>query len=251
MADPARRVALVTGASYGIGAAAARALAADGCDVAVTDLAADSLAATVAAVAGAGGAALAIALDLRAQASVEAALAATLARFGRIDVLVNNAGVPLVKPAIEITRADWEQAIAVNLTGAFFMSQAVGRHWIETSRPGAIVSLSSTHGTVGFAGVAGYGIAKAGISHMTRILAIEWAAHAIRVNAVAPGTTETESRARILADPIRRRTMTERIPLKRFARAEEIAEAIRWLASPASAYVTGQVMLVDGGLTAY
>ena len=250
MADPARRVALVTGASYGIGAAAARALAADGCDVAVTDLAADSLAATVAAVAGAGGAALAIALDLRAQASVEAALAATLARFGRIDVLVNNAGVPLVKPAIEITRADWEQAIAVNLTGAFFMSQAVGRHWIETSRPGAIVSLSSTHGTVGFAGVAGYGIAKAGISHMTRILAIEWAAHAIRVNAVAPGTTETESRARILADPIRRRTMTERIPLKRFARAEEIAEAIRWLASPASAYVTGQVMLVDGGLTA-
>ena len=251
MSDPARRVALVTGASYGIGAAAARALAADGCDVAVTDLAADSLAATVAAVAGAGGAALAIALDLRAQASVEAALAATLARFGRIDVLVNNAGVPLVKPAIEITRADWEQAIAVNLTGAFFMSQAVGRHWIETSRPGAIVSLSSTHGTVGFAGVAGYGIAKAGISHMTRILAIEWAAHAIRVNAVAPGTTETESRARILADPIRRRTMTERIPLKRFARAEEIAEAIRWLASPASAYVTGQVMLVDGGLTAY
>ncbi len=251
MVDPARRVALVTGASYGIGAAAARALAADGCDVAVTDLAADSLAATVAAVAGAGGAALAIALDLRAQASVEAALAATLARFGRIDVLVNNAGVPLVKPAIEITRADWEQAIAVNLTGAFFMSQAVGRHWIETSRPGAIVSLSSTHGTVGFAGVAGYGIAKAGISHMTRILAIEWAAHAIRVNAVAPGTTETESRARILADPIRRRTMTERIPLKRFARAEEIAEAIRWLASPASAYVTGQVMLVDGGLTAY
>ena len=220
MADPARRVALVTGASYGIGAAAARALAADGCDVALTDLAADSL-------------------------------AATLARFGRIDVLVNNAGVPLVKPAIEITRADWEQAIAVNLTGAFFMSQAVGRHWIETSRPGAIVSLSSTHGTVGFAGVAGYGIAKAGISHMTRILAIEWAAHAIRVNAVAPGTTETESRARILADPIRRRTMTERIPLKRFARAEEIAEAIRWLASPASAYVTGQVMLVDGGLTAY
>ena len=250
MADPARRVALVTGASYGIGAAAARALAADGCDVAVTDLATDSLAATVAAVAGAGGAALAIALDLRAQASVEAALAATLARFGRIDVLVNNAGVPLVKPAIEITRADWEQAIAVNLTGAFFMSQAVGRHWIETSRPGAIVSLSSTHGTVGFAGVAGYGIAKAGISHMTRILAIEWAAHAIRVNAVAPGTTETESRARILVDPIRRRTMTERIPLKRFARAEEIAEAIRWLASPTSAYVTGQVMLVDGGLTA-
>ena len=255
MSDPARRVALITGASYGIGAATARALAADGCDVAMTDLATDSLAATAAAVVAEGGAALPLVLDLRAQASVEAALAATLARFGRIDVLVNNAGVPLVRPATEITRAEWDQAIAVNLTGAFFMCQAVGRHWIETARPGtgsgAIVSLSSTHGTVGFAGVAGYGIAKAGISHMTRILAIEWAAHGIRVNAVAPGTTETESRAKILADPIRRHTMTERIPLKRFARAEEIAEAIRWLASPASAYVTGQVMLVDGGLTAY
>ena len=243
-------MALVTGASYGIGAACARALAADGCDVAVTDLATDSLAATVAAITGAGAAALAIALDLREQAGVEAALAAVLARFGRIDVLVNNAGALLLKAAVDITRAEWEQAIAVNLTGAFFLSQAVGRHWIETSRPGAIVSLSSTHGTVGFAGIAGYGVAKAGISHMTRILAIEWAAHGIRVNAVAPGTTETESRAQILADPVRRRTMIERIPLQRFARAEEAAEAIRWLASPASGYVTGQVMLIDGGMTA-
>ena len=250
MPDQTRRVALVTGASYGIGAACARALAADGCDVAVTDLATDSLAATVAAITGAGAAALAIALDLREQAGVEAALAAVLARFGRIDVLVNNAGAPLLKAAVDITRAEWEQAIAVNLTGAFFLSQAVGRHWIETSRPGAIVSLSSTHGTVGFAGIAGYGVAKAGISHMTRILAIEWAAHGIRVNAVAPGTTETESRAQILADPVRRRTMIERIPLQRFARAEEAAEAIRWLASPASGYVTGQVMLIDGGMTA-
>ena len=250
MPDQTRRVALVTGASYGIGAACARALAADGCDVAVTDLATDSLAATVAAITGAGAAALAIALDLREQAGVEAALAAVLARFGRIDVLVNNAGALLLKAAVDITRAEWEQAIAVNLTGAFFLSQAVGRHWIETSRPGAIVSLSSTHGTVGFAGIAGYGVAKAGISHMTRILAIEWAAHGIRVNAVAPGTTETESRAQILADPVRRRTMIERIPLQRFARAEEAAEAIRWLASPASGYVTGQVMLIDGGMTA-
>jgi NAD(P)-dependent dehydrogenase (short-subunit alcohol dehydrogenase family) len=131
------------------------------------------------------------------------------------------------------------------------MSQQLGRHLIATGRPGLIVSLASTHGTVGFPNVVGYGVAKAGVSHMTRVLAIEWAPHGIRVNAVAPGTTETESRAPMLADPARRETMLNRIPLRRFGAAAEMAGAVRYLASPDAGYITGQVLLIDGGLTAY
>jgi NAD(P)-dependent dehydrogenase (short-subunit alcohol dehydrogenase family) len=246
-----RRAALVTGASYGIGAAVAVGLAHDGFDVAVTDLEAADLAATIAAIGAAGGKAAAVALDVRSQQSVEAAFAEAVAEIGPLDLLVNNAGVPMTRPAIEITRADWETALAVNLTGTFFMSQQMGRHLIAGGRPGAIVSLASTHGTVGFANVVGYGVAKAGISHMTRILAIEWAPHGIRVNAIAPGTTETESRAPRLADPARREAMLNRIPLHRFGTPEEMAGAVRYLASPLASYITGQILLLDGGLTAY
>ncbi|HVH76887.1 MAG TPA: SDR family oxidoreductase [Stellaceae bacterium] len=251
-AGSARRpAAFVTGASYGIGAAIAAGLAEDGYDVAVTDLRRDDLAATVAAIEKAGGRALPLALDLREQRQVEEAFAAAAEGFGGVDLLVNNAGVPLSKPAVEISRAEWEAVLAVNLTGAFFISQQLGRHLIAAGRPGAIVSLASTHGTVGFPGAAAYGIAKAGISHMTRVLAIEWAPHNIRVNAIAPGTTETPSRAPILADPQRRAVMLERIPLKRFGRPEEMAAAVRYLASPQASYITGQILLIDGGLTAY
>jgi len=246
-----RRAALVTGASYGIGAAIAIGLARDGCDVAVTDLSTADLERTQALVAAAGGRAVPVALDVRAQDSVEAAFAAALAGLGRLDILVNNAGVPMTRPAVEITRAEWEAALAVNLTGAFFMSQQMGRHLIGSGRPGSIVSLASTHGTVGFPNVVAYGVAKAGISHMTRVLAIEWAPHGIRVNAIAPGTTETPSRAPMLADPARRETMLNRIPLRRFGTPEEMAAAVCYLASPLASYITGQVLLLDGGLTAY
>jgi NAD(P)-dependent dehydrogenase (short-subunit alcohol dehydrogenase family) len=246
-----RRAALVTGASYGIGAAIARGLAEDGFDIAVTDLEPEDLAATVAAIAETGAKAKAIALDLTRQATLEAGLAEAVAAFGRLDLLVNNAGVPLSKPALETSREEWDAVLAVNLTGTFFMSREMGRHLVATGRPGIIVSIASTHGAVGFPGAAAYGVAKAGVSHMTRVLAIEWAPYGIRVNAVAPGTTETPSRAPMLADPQRRAVMLNRIPLKRFGTAEEMAGAVRYLASPGAAYITGQTLLVDGGLTAY
>lgn len=246
------RVALVTGASYGIGHAAAVGLAQDGFDIAVTDLTTAALENTVAAIRAAGRKALPLVLDTRDQASIEQAVATSVATLGGIDLLVNNAGVPSPgKPAIDITREDWDRVVGVNLTGTFFMSATVGRHMIDTKRQGCVVSLASTHGTVGFAGASAYGIAKAGIGHMTRMLAIEWAPHGIRVNAIAPGTTETESRRPNLVDPVRRERMLTRIPLGRFGNAEEMAGAIRYLASPLASYITGQILLLDGGLTAY
>ncbi|HUB44547.1 MAG TPA: SDR family oxidoreductase [Acetobacteraceae bacterium] len=247
-----RRVALVTGASYGIGGATAIGLAQDGFDVAVTDLTTDTLSHTVAGIEQAGSRALRLALDLRHQASVEQAVADTVAAFGHLDVLVNNAGVPSPgKPAIELTRAEWEANIGVNLTGTWFMSTTFGRYLIQSGRPGCVVSLASTHGTVGFPNTSAYGVAKAGISQMTRLLAIEWAPHNIRVVAIAPGTTLTESRRPMLQDPDRHAAMLNRIPLKRFGHAEEMAGAIRYLVSPQASYITGQILLLDGGLTAY
>jgi NAD(P)-dependent dehydrogenase (short-subunit alcohol dehydrogenase family) len=245
------RTAMVTGASYGIGAATAVGLAEDGFDVAVTDLAVDSLADTLGRIAATGRRAVPVALDVRVQDSVERTFAAAVAALGPLDVLVNNAGVPnLGKPVVDVTRAEWDNVLAVNLTGTFFMAQAMGRHLIGAGRPGVIISLASTHGLVGFANTSAYGITKAGISHMTRMLAIEWAGPGIRVNAVAPGTTQTPSRAPRLADPTHRARMLGRIPAGRFGTAEEMAAAVRYLASPQASYITGHTLVLDGGLTA-
>ena len=166
-------------------------------------------------------------------------------------MLVNNAGVQLRRAALDVTPTEWDEVIAVNLKGAFFMSQAVGRHWVAAKRSGCIVSLASTFAFVGFAERSTYGISKGGIVQMTRMLAIEWAEHGIRVNAIAPGTVETPSRAPLLADPANRHRMIDRIPIKRFGTPEEMAGAVRYLVSPAGAYITGQTLLLDGGLTAY
>jgi len=244
-----RRVALVTGASYGIGQACAVALARDGCDVVVTDLRAETLSETEARIAGAGGRSLALALDVRSQASVEGAMTAAIEKFGRVDVLVNNAGVPLKRMALDMTREEWDGVLSVNLTGAFFMSQQMGRHLVGTKRPGCIVNIASTFAMIGIAERAAYGISKAAVAHMAKMLAVEWAEHGIRVNAVAPGTVETASRAPGLADPVRRKSVMGKIPLGRFGKAEEIAAAVCYLASPAAEFVTGHTLVVDGGTT--
>lgn len=245
-----RGAALVTGASYGIGRATAVGLAEDGFDVAVTDLKTEDLAGTVAKIKALGRRVVPLALDVRVQDSIEETFARAIDALGPLEVLVNNAGVPSPRKAvIDLTRADWDHIHAVNLTGVFFMSQRMGKHLIADKRPGAIVSLASTHGVVGFAGASAYGIAKAGVAHMTRMLAIEWAPYGIRVNAIAPGTTETESRAPGLKDPAHRERMLSRIPLGRFGTADEMAAAIRYLVSPQASYITGHTLLLDGGLT--
>ena len=247
-----KRTALVTGASYGLGQATAVALARDGYDVAVTELRVEELSDTLDKIAAAGGRGVPVHLDLRKIPSVEKAMADAVSALGRVDVLVNNAGVTVRRLALEVTQADWDEVVGVNLKGTFFMSQQMGRHLVATKRPGCVISIASTHGTIGFTQRSTYGISKAGIIHMTRMLAYEWAEHGIRVNAVAPGTVETRTRAEYFnANPAARKAMIERVPLHRFGEPEEIAGAVRYLASPEAAYVTGQTLLLDGGLTSY
>lgn len=246
-----RRVALVTGASYGLGAEIAKTLAGDGFDVAVTELDAVDLAETVAAIeACAGARAAALQLDVRSLESIDSAVAETVAQLGRIDVLVSNAGVLIARPALDVTPEDWDEVMSVNARGCFFMAQRVARQMIEAGRGGSIINLASTFTTVGATDVAPYGISKATVGGITRHLAVEWAPHGIRVNAVAPGTVETKLRAaRMAANPERREAGLAKIPLGRFGTPRDMAAAVAYLASPAAAYVNGHVLAVDGGMT--
>jgi NAD(P)-dependent dehydrogenase (short-subunit alcohol dehydrogenase family) len=242
------RTALVTGASYGVGAATAGALVRAGYDVAITATRPENLRATVAALPRA----VPIALDLRSQESIAAAFGAAVAALGPLDLLVNNAAVNLRKLAVDVTPDDWDAVIDTNVAGTFFLTQQAGRHWIESARPGCVVNIASAHGFVGAAERSTYGISKAAIIHMTRMLAIEWAGQGIRVNAVAPGRMQTESpsRAQKGTDPAYMAAMLKRIPLGRLVTAEEVAATILYLASPEAASITGQTLVMDGGLTA-
>lgn len=244
--------ALITGASYGIGRAIALGLAQDGWDVVLTDLDTATLAPVVADIQALGRQAIALGLDLRQPEHFPEAIATVGRQCPTLSLLVNNAGTPsLSKPAVSTTVADWDSVTDINLKGTFFMTLAFGQWLIDHSNQGSVISLSSTHGSVGFAGASVYGIGKAGLNQMTRMLAIEWAPHGIRLNAIAPGTTLTPTRQSSLNNPQRRATMLARIPLNRFGTAEEIAASVRYLASPMASYITGQILHLDGGLTAY
>ncbi len=251
MAGVQRRTALVTGASTGIGLEIAKRLALAGYDLALTARNADAgLDNVVTDPAFKGRVVVPISLDQREEDAIARGFGDAVAALGAIDLLVNNAARALVKPIVDTTWADWNDVIDTNLRGGFFLSQQFARHCMALSRPGAIVGISSTHGRAAIAGRSVYGIAKGGLEQMTRMMAIEWAAAGIRVNAVAPTTVMTPSRASALADPERREQMLRRIPLRRFPEASEIAEAVLYLASPAAASITGHVLLIDGGLTA-
>ncbi len=252
MTSAKKRRAFVTGASQGLGAEIAVALARDGCDVAVSSRRVERLSDTLGRIEAAGGHGVPVELDVRSQSGMERAMGEVTGAFGGVDILVNNAAVTLRRTALEMTREEWDELMSVNLKGVFFMSQLMGRHLAANKRPGCVISLASAHGLVGFAGRSAYGIAKAGIIQMTRMLAIEWAEHGIRVNAVAPGTIDTPSRADYFAaNPDAKKAMTDRIPFQRFGTPSEVAAAVRYLASPEAAYITGQTLVLDGGLTAY
>jgi NAD(P)-dependent dehydrogenase (short-subunit alcohol dehydrogenase family) len=247
-----RRAAMVTGASYGVGAATALALARAGFDVAVTATKLENLAGTLKALDGFGARIVPALLDLRSQASIAQAADNVAAALGGLDLLVNNAGANLRRDAVDVTPPEWDAVMEVNLRGTFFLTQQVGRGFIAAGRGGCIVNIASTYALVGAPERSVYGISKAALLGMTRMLAVEWAAHGIRVNAIAPGrlVTSSPSRADKGADPAYMEAMLKRIPLRRQATAEEVAAAAVYLASPAAAAMTGQVLVLDGGLTA-
>ncbi len=244
--------ALVTGASYGVGAATALALARAGYDLAITATKIENLAPTMQALAGCGRRVLPIVLDLRSEPDIARVTKEVVAALGGVDVLVNNAGANLRKLATDVTPAEWDALMAVNVRGTFFLTQTIGRALIAGGRGGAIVNIASTHALAGAPERSTYGISKAALLGMTRMLAVEWAEHGIRVNAVAPGrlATPSPSRAEKGADRDYMDAMLERIPLHRLATTEDVAAAAVYLASPAAASITGQVLVLDGGLTA-
>jgi NAD(P)-dependent dehydrogenase (short-subunit alcohol dehydrogenase family) len=248
--QPERRKALVTGTSYGFGQAIAARLARDGFDVAATDLPGTDLSETVAAIEAAGAKALPLELDLRSLDSIGAVASAAIEELGRIDVLVNNAGTLLLKPALEISPDEWRNVMTINIDGSFYMAQQVARHLVETGREGVIINLASTFSVIGVPNVAAYGVSKSAIAGMTRHLAAEWAPYGIRVNAIGPGSTETKIRRELLArNPERRAATLAKIPLQRFGEPDDIAGAASYLASDDARYMTGHLLMVDGGLT--
>ena len=194
--------------------------------------------------------AIPVAMDLLTQESIDQGFDAAVDGLGGLDVLVNNAGRPLLRPAIDVTWDEWDAVVDVNLKGAYFLACRLARHCIDAGRPGAIVNVASTHGMTGFAGRSVYGISKGGMIQMARMLAIEWAELGIRINTVAPSTVLTNSRREMYKEPGVLESMLERIPSRRFVEPGEVAAAVRYLTSPDAASITGHTLVVDGGLTA-
>jgi 3-oxoacyl-[acyl-carrier protein] reductase len=250
MPSAAARVAIVTGAARGIGAAIALRLAADGCDVALLDLAADACADAAAAVQARGRRALAVAVDVADEASVARAVEAVVAGLGAPTVLVNNAGFLRERMLTKTTADEWDTIVDVNLRGAFLMSRAVAPH-LRAAGHGRIVNLSST-GALGEAGLSAYSAAKAGVQGLTRTLAIELGRHGTTVNAVAPGFVATAMTAAV-ADRVgesfeaMQARMAATIPVGRVGRPEDVANAVAFFVDPRSGYVSGQVLYVAGG----
>jgi 3-oxoacyl-[acyl-carrier protein] reductase len=238
------KVALVTGASRGIGRAIACRLAADGAFVALGARDESRLGEVVKEVAGAGGRAAALTLDVAERASVDAVVATLLAAHGQIDILVNNAGITRDNLLLRMKPAEWNDVLATNLTGAFHCTQAVLRPMLK-QRGGRIVSVTSVVGLAGNAGQANYAASKAGIVGFTKAVAREVASRGITVNAVAPGFIETDMTA-AMSDKAREAVLAA-IPMGRVGSGADVAAAVAFLVSSAAAYVTGQVLAVDGG----
>ena len=243
------KVVIVTGAGRGIGKAIADACAHAGAHVALGSRTVEESAAVAAECRTRGVRAEAWSLDVSSTASINAFVAQVLASFGRIDVLVNNAGYNVPKSALDYTEEEYDTIMNVNLKGAFFMTTAVARSMIAQEIAGNIITITSQVGVVGGPLRAVYGAAKSGAGHLARTLAAEWAPHRITVNAIAPTFTRTPMLEAALKNPAFAKNL-EKVPMGRTAEPEEIAAAVVFLASDAARMVTGQVLCVDGGFTA-
>lgn len=246
--DLTGQVALVTGTSRGLGQHFARALAHAGADLVLTSRNQESQAAFADELAKLGRRVLPLALDVRDQASILSAVREAEQTFGHIDILVNNAGMNIRKPAVEVTWDDWNQILDTNLRGAFFVAQAVARGMIAR-RYGRIINIGSVTSVAGYAGLGPYGASRGGIRQLTMSLADDWGPHGVTVNCLAPGWFCTEQNKIMYQDKEWVDYLCDRIPLKRPGELGDLTGPLVFLASESSRYVTGQILLVDGGIS--
>jgi NAD(P)-dependent dehydrogenase (short-subunit alcohol dehydrogenase family) len=242
------RVAIVTGAAQGIGAACAERLSQDGAAVALWDVddargqaLADSLVAR-------GRRAVYVHCNVALKSEVDAALATTLQAFGHVDALISNAGIFKAADFLEITEADWDAVLDINLKGSFLVGQAVAKAMVAAKTPGTIVNMSSVNGIMAIPSIASYNASKGGVNQLTRVMALALADHGIRVNAVAPGTIATElAQKAVLGSEEAKARIMSRTPMKRLGEPAEIADVCAFLTSSASSYITGEIVYIDGG----
>ena len=240
------KVAVVTGAARGIGAACARRFAAEGAAVVIGDILEEQGEATARSIRDAGGAAAFVACDTGDAPQARALIEETLSRHGRIDVLVNNAGIFTIADFLDVTEEDFDRVLRVNLKGYFLVGQAAARAMAEAGC-GSIINMSSVNAVMAIESIAAYVVSKGGVNQLTSVMALALAPRGIRVNAIGPGTILTEMAGAMMTDEVARRRILSRTPMGRVGQPEEIAGIAVFLASDDSSYVTGQVIYADGG----
>jgi NAD(P)-dependent dehydrogenase (short-subunit alcohol dehydrogenase family) len=250
--DLSNHVAIVTGSGRGLGAVIARGLAAAGASVMLCSRTQTELDSTAEDIAGAGGEVATTVVDTSNRESCQRLIDQTVERFGRVDVLVNNAGIDVISPAEAVTDDAWEQVLNTNLKGYFLCSQIAARQMLAQGGGGSIINNSSVCSVVGVRGLTAYSAAKGGVNQLTRVMAVEWAQQNIRVNAIAPGYFQNIMQG--AKDEHARSEKQEQVitftPMARRGRPEELIGPVIFLASPASSYITGAILFVDGGYTA-
>lgn len=246
--DLSGKVALVTGTSRGLGQYLARALARAGADLIITSRDPDTLKPFQTEIENLGRKALPLALDVRDRESILHMTSAAIAHYGKIDVLVNNAGCNVRKPALDVTWDDWNLILDTNLRGTFFVSQAVAQHMVGR-KYGRIINIGSVTCVAGYAGLGPYGASRGGVKQLTMSLADDWGKYGVTVNCLAPGWFKTAQNAVMYENKEWVDYLVDRIPLKRPGQPHDLDGAVVFLASDASEYITGQTLLVDGGIS--